>query len=350
MRKKLILAVIAAAVAGAAYAKRDSLQMALFTRAVDKQMGRAVLAELDPKKLHVAFCGTGSPLPSRDRAEACTAVIAGGRMFVFDSGEGAGKVLATMGLPLGVIEGVWLTHLHSDHFEGLGALMLQRWAGASATTPLLVYGPTGVAEVTEGLTRAFKPDSGYRIAHHGADVVPPSGFGLTGKAITTGIVYDQHGVRITAFAVNHAPVSPAYGYRVDWQGKSVTISGDTAASPALTAAAKGTDLLVHEVLSARLVAQMQAAAKRTGQPKRAKILSDIPGYHATPEQAGRAATEAGAKALALTHIVPAIPGWLEGLFSRPAESTFAGPVLMMRDGDVVSIGDKGERVRGNLLP
>jgi ribonuclease Z len=351
MRKRLVLGLIVLAVAGVAYLQRDAVQMALFTRAVDKQMGRNALAALDPKHLHVAFCGTGSPLPSRDRAEACTAVIAGGRMFIFDAGEGAGKTLAMMGLPLGATEGVWLTHLHSDHFEGLGALMLQRWAGASATTPLTVYGPEGVGEVTEGLTRAFRLDSGYRVAHHGADIVPPTGFGLVGKPLATpGLVYDENGVRITAFAVNHAPVSPAFGYRLDWQGKSVTISGDTAASPALVQAAKGTDLLVHEVLSARMVAQMQAAATRTGQPKRAKILGDIPGYHATPEQAGQAARIAGAKALALTHIVPSVPGLFDGLFTRPAETAFDGPTLLMRDGDVVSIGDKGTRERRNLLP
>jgi ribonuclease Z len=351
VRKSIIAGLVVAALGVAAYLQRDAFQMALFDRALNKQMTRKTLAGLNPNALHIVFCGTGSPLPTRDRAEACTAVIAGGRMFVFDSGEGSAKILALTGLPLGMIQGVWLTHLHSDHFEGLGALMLQRWAGSSATTPLTIHGPAGVEEVTEGLTRAFRIDSEYRIAHHGADVVPPSGYGLVGKRIAgPGVIYDQGGVRITAFAVNHVPVRPAYGYRLDWQGKSVTISGDTAASAALIAASKGTDLLVHEVLSTRLVAHMKAAAARTGQPSRAKILGDIQNYHANPEQAGQAAHAAGAKALALTHIVPSLPSSLNSLFTRPAGEAYSGPIWLMRDGDVVSIGEKRERVRGNLLP
>jgi ribonuclease Z len=325
---------------GFAYARRDAFQMTLFERAVRTGMARDTLATLDPKALHVAFCGTGSPLPSRDRAGACTAVIANGRIFVFDMGEGAGETLALMGLPLGKIEGVWLTHLHSDHFEGLGPAMLQRWAGTSAPTPVLVSGPAGTAEVTAGLNQAYRIDSGYRIAHHGPAVVPQTGFGFAGEEIGAGVVYDRDGVRITAFAVDHAPVAPAFGYRVDFNGRSVTISGDTKMSGTLIRAAKGTDLLVHEVLSARMVEAMARGAERTGQPNRAWIMRDIKDYHATPEQAAAVAKAAGAKALALTHVVPAAPGFLDGLFLRPARHGFAAPVLLMRDGDLVSLDGK----------
>ena len=147
MRKKWLLAVLGllVAVGSLAYIKRDAIAMAIIARAADAAMTRNVMADLPADQLHVGFCGTGSPLPNRQRAAACTVVIAGGKLFIFDMGEGSGKTLSLMGMPLNKIEGVWLTHLHSDHFEGLGPFMLQRWAGTSATTPLAVAGPEGVA-------------------------------------------------------------------------------------------------------------------------------------------------------------------------------------------------------------
>ena len=146
MRKKWLLATLglAAVFGGVAYTQRDPIAMAVITRAADAAMTRNVMADLPADQLHVGFCGTGSPLPSRDRAAACTVIIAGGRLFVFDMGEGSGETLALMGMPLDKVQGVWLTHLHSDHFEGLGPFTLQRWAGASAKTPLVVSGPEGV--------------------------------------------------------------------------------------------------------------------------------------------------------------------------------------------------------------
>jgi ribonuclease Z len=337
-------------IGGIAWFKGEALMMGAFSRAVDKAIARDTIAGLDPKALHVGFCGTGSPLPSRDRGEACTLVVAGGRVFIFDAGEGAGGTITQMGISLGKAQGVWLTHLHSDHFEGLGGVMLQRWAGASATTPLAVFGPTGVDQVTAGLTQAFKIDSGYRIAHHGEAVVPPSGFGMTGTVIAPGIVYDQGGVRITAFPVSHAPVSPAFGYRLDWNGHSVTISGDTAASPDLIAAAKGSDILVHEMLSAPMVKIMQDAAAKAGLANRAKIMGDIPGYHATPEQAADAAKAAGVGYLALTHVVPSAPHFFDKVLVGDARHHFDGPITLMRDGDMLSVTGKGQISRQSLLP
>lgn len=339
----------AVAAAGAAFAARDAIQMRLVDRSISAAMGRDVLASLEKDAIHVAMCGTGSPLPSRDRTGACTAVIANGRIFVFDSGEGSGETLAAMGMPLGQVEAVFLTHLHSDHFEGLGALMIQRWAGTSAPTPLKVWGPDGVSEVTEGLNRAYRIDSGYRIAHHGTAVVPPAGFGLAGTAIAPGLVYDANGVRIAAFPVAHAPVDPAFGYRITFRGLSVTISGDTGPSQSLEANGKGSDLLVHEVLSARIVNRMEDAARRAGQPNRAKIFADIPGYHTSPEQAADAATRTGAKALVLTHVVPALPTMLDGLITRPASKRFSGPIWLARDGDLISVSTAGARKADNLI-
>jgi ribonuclease Z len=339
------LALIGAVIA---YFNGDAIRMGIFTRAVEKAISRDVLAELGPKALHIGFCGTGSPLPNRERGEACTVVIAGGKLFVFDAGEGAARTLGEMAMPLGQVQGVWLTHLHSDHFNGLGNLALQRWAGSSATTPLAVFGPEGVKEVTDGLTGAYRIDSTYRIAHHGEAVVPRSGFGLAGSTIQPGVVYDVDGVRITAFAVNHAPAAPAFGYCVDWQGKRVTITGDTAPFPGLAQAAADSDVLVSEVLSPRMVKVLADTLRKTNQTNRAKIMSDIPGYHLSPEDGADAAKAAKVKVLAFTHIVPSVPGFLEPLVIGDAAKHYPGPIWMMHDGDVISIGE-GKPERRNLL-
>jgi ribonuclease Z len=343
-----VLAALVAA-GGVSYAKRDDIAMALIKRAADGAMTRNVMAELPADQLHVGFCGTGSPLPNRDRAAACTVVIAGGKLFIFDMGEGSGKTLSLMGMPLDKIEGVWLTHLHSDHFEGLGPFTLQRWAGTSATTPLPVSGPEGVAEITTGLNAAYRIDSTYRIAHHGVAVVPPSGFGMVGTAIQPGMVYEANGVRITAFAVDHDPIKPAFGYRVDFKGRSVTITGDTAFTPKLADAAKGSNLLVSELLSPRMVDILANSAQDAGMTNRAKIFRDIQNYHISPEQAADVAKSADVGMLAFTHIVPSVPKMLEFALIGKAQDRFDGPIAVMHDGDIVSISGPNQFKIRNLL-
>lgn len=351
MQKKWLWAVLGVAVVagGVAYAKRDAIAMNLIQRGATAAMTRNVMADLPKDQLHVGFCGTGSPLPNRERAAACTVVIAGGKLFVFDMGGGSGNNLSLMGLPLDKIQGVWLTHLHSDHFEGLGPFMLQRWAGTSAKAPLPVFGPEGVNEITDGLNAAYLIDSTYRIAHHGEAVVPPSGFGMTGAAVVPGIVYNTDGVRITTFSVDHDPIKPAFGYRVDYKGRSVTISGDTAFTPALAAAAKGSDLFVSELLSPRLVSVLENTSRKVGNTNRAKIFSDIQNYHISPEQAADVAKKAGVGMLAFTHIVPSVPKPLEFALTGHAARHYAGAIKIMHDGDVISIAGKGKFDTQNLL-
>lgn len=350
-RRFIIIILSFLAILAALYGwQRDNIARFLFDRAVEGAVGRNMAGGLDPDGIHVAFCGTGSPLPARDRAEACTAIIAGGRMFIFDMGEGGGRTLAQMGLPLDNVAGIWLTHLHSDHFEGLGAFSLQRWAGTSAETPLALYGPTGVEEIAAGLTQAFRIDSTYRIAHHGEAVVPPTGFGFAAEAVGPGIVHDQDGVRITAFAVDHSPVSPAYGYRLDYKGHSVTLTGDTADSPVIAEMAKGSDLLISEILNPDMVKTMADAARSAGNANRAKIFTDIQDYHITPEQAADAARKGRVKMLAFTHVVPSVPAIMEKILLRRAPDHYDGPIEVMHDGDLISISGTGAISQQNLLP
>lgn len=351
----LVIFVVLLGAGGALYYFRAEVATAVFQRAAASGVSN-VLSERLPDGLHAVFCGTGSPLPDRSRAGPCVAVIAGDKVFVFDAGEGSAETLSLMGISPGGIDTLFLTHLHSDHFDGLAPIALQHWANASAQSPLRVIGPVGTARVAAGLNEAYAIDSSYRTAHHGESVMPPSGSGLAASEFVLQadaghvVVYDADGVRIVAFRVDHAPVDNAAGYRIDYSGRSIVISGDTARSGAVMEAARGADLLVHEAIDTHLNRIMSQAAVESGRGNVGQIFTDILTYHTSPEDAGAVAQEAGVGALALTHLLPPTP--LQGLdqrFVRAARATFDGPVWAMRDGDVISLPASGGLQRSHQL-
>jgi ribonuclease Z len=356
MRRFFIgLIAIAALAGGGAYVFRGEIAVALMQRVLERNMATNAVAEL-PDGLHIGLCGAGAPMPAADRSGPCVVVIAGKRLFVVDAGTGGVRTLARMGLQPGSIERVLLTHFHSDHIDGLGEMMLQRWVGAANSAPLPVHGPAGVESVVEGFNAAYALDKGYRVAHHGEAVAPPSGFGGIAApfeldAAGNAIVLDEGGLTIEAFKVEHAPVEPAVGYRITYKGRIAVISGDTKKSVAVEQRAAGVDLLVHEALSPKLVGLIGDAAEKGGKKNIAKIMHDILDYHTTPEEAAGIAARAKVKALLLYHIVPPLPlSALEGPFLGKAREMFQGPLQVGRDGDFVTMPAGTTEVRiSNLL-
>jgi ribonuclease Z len=344
MRKVWLIlsaAILVCAIGSMAF--RDDIALFVFRKAIQKQVQANLIAELGDG-LHVASCGSGTPLPDRTMAGSCTAVIAGKRMFVFDVGEGATETLALMGLQPARIEAVFLTHYHSDHIAGLGSIALQRNLGDGVVTSLPVYGGEGVEQIVDGFNTAFAQDHRYREEHHAHLAVPAVALKLEARPFAAPqdgqfpIVYDADGVVIKAIAVPHGPVRPALAYRLEYRGIAVVVSGDSMASSNLAQAAKDTDLLVHEALQPDLVAAIERAARGKGLKRLAAVMHDIPGYHATPVEAARTAHRAGAKALAFTHMIPPLPlGMLERPFLREVSKNYAGPVFVMRDGQVLTI-------------
>jgi ribonuclease Z len=220
--------------------------------------------------------------------------------------------------------------------------MLQHWAGGAASAPLPVYGPTGVDEVVGGFEQAYRLDRGYRIAHHGPAIVPPSGFGGAAHAFAASadapdvILIDEPDLKVTAFPVDHGPVKPAVGYLFVYKGRRVAISGDTAPSARLEAAARGADVLVHEGLAPGLLAEQRQAALAHGRDNLAQILHDILSYHTTPEQAAAIARDAHVRLLLFTHIIPPLPDpALDEIFLGRARRIFGGAIRVGRDGDLV---------------
>lgn len=323
---------------------KNQIAEAAFKRAVNANVGRDASAEL-ADGLHVFMCGSGTPLPDPLRAGPCLGLIAGDRVFVFDAGSGGARNLTRMRFPLGRTERVYLTHLHSDHMDGLGELLMQAWVNGQRTVPLPVSGPRGVDEVVNGFNAAYRIDGTFRTAHHGASIANPAGRGGTGENITLPagpgsrlVVLDDNGLRITAFSVSHSPVEPAFGYRIDYKGRSVLFSGDTIYDPNLVAVAKDVDLMFHEALDPEMVSAMHDAAAARGADHLAKILDDILTYHASPIEAARSASESGARQLVFYHTIPPLPSrLLNDYYVRDAKKAFDGKITVSEDGMVFSL-------------
>ncbi|MEO0452306.1 MAG: MBL fold metallo-hydrolase [Pseudomonadota bacterium] len=330
---------------------KTQIATAIFERVLETRLG------VDPTVdfadgLHVYLCGTGSPMPDASRAGPCLGVLAGDRAYIFDVGSGGVRNLGTMGFPITRLQAVYLTHLHSDHIDGLGELLVLSWVGGSRSEPTPIIGPVGTQRIVDGFNMAYQIDSTYRVAHHGPEVANPNGFGgiATEVELPIGpggraVVFEDEDLKITAMRVEHAPVEPAFGYRIDYKDRSVSISGDTIFHPGFVAASQDVDIMLHEALDPEMVTTMGARLGELGQANTSKIFYDILDYHASPEDAARAAQEAGAAHLVLYHIVPPLPVRLiESVFLGDAASEFDGPITVGRDGLLFSLPAGSDKI------
>lgn len=322
-----------------------------FHAAVDRNAGVDPSADL-PDGLHVYLCGTGSPMPDATRAGPCIGVLAGDKAFVFDVGSGGTRNLGAMGFPLVRLDTVYLTHLHSDHFDGLGELLVLSWVGGGRSEPTPVRGPVGTAEVVSGFNAAYRLDSTYRIAHHGPEIANPSGFGGAPDEIIIPagpggqlVVYQDDDLKITAIRVDHTPVEPAFGYRIDYKDRSVSISGDTIYQARFAAASRGVDLMLHEALNKEMVQFIGAKLGERGLDNQATIFEDILDYHTDPEEAAQVAQEAGADQLVFYHVVPQLPvKMLESVFLGQSKSVFDGKITVGADGMIFSLPAGSDKI------
>lgn len=270
--------------------------------------------------------GTGCPPAVMNRFGPSILVEAGAQKFLFDAGRGALQRLTELGIRWQDVEGVFLTHLHSDHVVGFADLWLTGWLIVPGrNVPLQVWGPLGTASMMSHLSQAYEYDIRIRTQNDGAS---PQGAVILAKEIGDGVVYEKAGVKITAFEVDHAPVKPAFGYRVDYQGRSIVLSGDTRVSDNLIRHARDVDVLVHEVF-------VPATLERAGVPPgRAKNIID---YHTTPEQAGEIFARVKPRLAVYSHIC--MPSATEQDLLLPTRKTYAGPLEVGEDLMVIDIGE-----------
>jgi ribonuclease Z len=273
----------------------------------------------------VTLLGSGIPVPAPDRFGPATLVRARGQALLFDAGRGATIRLFQLRVPLREVGPLFLTHLHSDHTVGIPDVWLSGWLGgpwARRTTPFRVIGPTGTKELMDNLERAYAADIRIRMAD---EKYPAEGVRVvTQEFAADGVVCDRDGVRVTAFEVDHGDlIKPAYGYRVDYGGRSVVISGDTRFSPNVVKYGAGADLLIHEVAAVRPELLGEAAVQR------------VMAHHASPQDAGRVFRLAHPRLAAYTHLVllerPGVPAVSPDELVRQTRETYDGPLVVGAD-------------------
>ncbi len=298
---------------------------------------------LDPAVITVVACGTASPIPPRTRAQSCTAVFVNGLFLLFDAGDGAVPSIENLNLPLPDLTAVFLTHYHSDHIADVGEVISRSWI-LGRRTPLPVYGGEAVERVVDGFNRIYALDYNYRTAHHGEALFPSGTTGADAKLILDpgpdgSLVYDENGVSVTAYTVDHSPILPALGYRVEYAGKSVAISGDTIATEGLRNMSQDADVLVSEVMNKSFVEDAECALDRLGQETNASIFKDIRTYHIDVEELAQVAEEAGVGTLVLTHQVPTLDDdlLLGVVFRTPMEAIYGGELIVAVDGTSVTV-------------
>jgi ribonuclease Z len=286
--------------------------------------GPAVDAQGAPShNFRVTLLGTGSPVLSVIRFGPSTLVEAGDQTLLFDAGRGAAQRLDQLGVSFARIDAVFLTHLHSDHVVGLPDLWLTGWILARRAVPWNLFGPTGTAAMADHLARAYAFDLDIRTKEGRQDV---AGSELKAVDIGPGTVYERGGVKVTAFLVDHGLVAPALGYRIEYDRRTVVLSGDTRFSPELITAARGADLLVHEVAVAPADVSPSAPYYRAF------------AHHTTPEQAAEVFRRVRPALAVYSHIVT-FGGVEEAEIMNQTRRGYDGHVLLGRDLMSVAVGD-----------
>jgi ribonuclease Z len=281
------------------------------------------------QEIKVTLLGTGTPVPAMNRFGPSILVEAGKQKFLFDAGRGAMQRLTQLKVRWQDIDGVFLTHLHSDHVVGFPDLWLTGWlVGPGRDRVLHVWGPRGTKKMMSYLEQAYEFDIRIRLYD---DRAAPDGVVILAEDFDEGIVFEKDGLKVTAFEVDHFPIKPAFGYRIDYKGRSVVLSGDTRISENLIRHAQGVDLLVHEVASPE-------SFQRAGtSPDRAK---SVIAHHVTPEQAGEVFARTKPRLAVYSHIVQ--PDAAEQELIPPTRKAYSGPVEVGEDLMVIEIGEKLE--------
>ncbi len=256
----------------------------------------------------VVTVGTGSPFPG-DRAQTATAVFVNGHFFMFDVGAGAVQKSEKFRLPLDKLDAIFFTHYHSDHYMDLPNMISRSWQRGRAND-LNIYGPEGLNRLIASVNDFLEIDNSYRLAHHGIEVMDTTyADGIANEFIVKQdsykVIYEKDGIKITAFDVTHEPIEPAVGYKIEYNGKKVVISGDTKKNDLLRKMAQDCNLLIHEAMLMNFQKMLAKANKEVGFDRNAHIITDIQDYHTSPKEVAEIAKEANVEVLVLNHLAPA---------------------------------------------
>jgi len=267
--------------------------------------------------MEIVLTGTGSPLPDANRAGPSTLVKAGDTHILVDAGRGVVMRMAGGGSLPAFLAAVLVTHLHSDHICDLNDVITTHWIMTQGNVALRVFGPPGTAQFVERQLHALEADIGYRIEHHDALTRGPN---VEVTEVEPDDQFTVNDVQVSTAATVHAPARPTIGYRLEHNGTTVALVGDTLPCPGVDALAADVDAYVQTVIRRDLVELIPN-----------DMVQDILDYHSGVVEAAQTAARVGARRLVLTHMVPAptaeqYPEWI----ARAAEH-FAGEIVIGDD-------------------
>ena len=304
--KYLAIAIVTIVIALIILPRQPAFQDALLERAIENIA--APTSNLPTEDaLTAVVCGSRSPIPDPARAEACILIQAGEDIYIFDTGGGSIENINNWNTPWNKVKAVFYTHLHSDHIFDIADLHQATWIIGGRESKQKVYGPEGVQMLTDGIELAYTKDYFFRNEHHGDAIAPldTAGFDTHTIDLSNPILIDDGDLKITAYSVSHDPVDPALGYRIDYKGRSISISGDTIYDENLVNNSKNVDVLFHESMSLDLLNLLNQNAKRVGNTIAATITFDVQDYHTPIPEIVQAAQEANVGHLVFYHHLPA---------------------------------------------
>jgi ribonuclease Z len=270
----------------------------------------------------IVFLGTGTPRPVAERSGPAVCIIANATAYLVDFGPGvvrraseAARINGAEACAPTKLKIAFATHLHSDHTAGLSDLFLTP-AVVGRHAPLELYGPAGIADMSRHVRAAYAKDIELRTK--GLEHGDPKAYVIHVHEIKAGIVYKDPNLTVTAFLVPHGSWDQAFGYRFDAPGRSIVISGDTAATDAIARNCQGCDVLIHEVYSAKEFESRDDAWK-----------TYLRSFHTSSSELGEIATKARPGMLILYH----------QLFGGEKDEDLVGEVRRSYSGKVVSARD-----------
>lgn len=309
-----------------------------------------VLPDNDVMKL--TFLGTGAPRPSTERYGPSIYVEAGDHKILVDAGPGMRERLFEAGgfEAISGVDHVLVTHLHFDHTVSISSAWLSGWL-FGRRVPLHIQGPTGIKDMMENIKNAYQWDVDYRIMVG----VPKEGTELIVDEVTDGVIFDEGGLKVTAFQVEHMPIDipsgeplglrgETIGFRIDYKGHSVLFSGDTRSTEKseINQVGEGVDLLIHEV-----------QVPSPGATPEANLANVSLSVHSTPEQVGHVFATTKPKMAVYSHIIP--PGTTAEELERDTKPFYDGPLTVAHDmmeitltGDEILIGERERQSDGKF--
>ena len=273
--------------------------------------------------MEVYLLGTGSPIPDANRAGPTALVKAGDTHILLDAGRGVVMRLAGAGSVPPMLSAVLITHFHSDHVAALNDVITTHWVMSQGNGVLKIYGPTGIRELVDRTLHMLEFDIGYRVAHHDELTQGPQ---VDVTELDPGDTFTVNDVAISTAATEHPPVFPTIGYRLEYEGASIALVGDTNPCEGVDKLAAEADAYLQSVIRKDLVKLIPS-----------EMIQDIIDYHSGVIEAARTASRVGAKRLLLTHMVPAPPPEKYGEWIALAAEHFGGEIILGDDLTRVSI-------------